>query len=309
MAWVVLFTVAAGGGGGGGRALGAAGTSGLGLSFASGGTYPAYGPYEDGQPGTLFAPGAGSTSSDLEPGGPNYNIGGPDGGPGGIGGNFGAAGAPGNFTGPNFTARSNPAAGGAPGPAIVGGANITWFAHNIRLGTFDSLGTNTVPAQGTAGQIPAPDPGDDGGGSGSVSVTAFMPFMSKLAGQFEPGDSLMLLDEGGESYMSGTVVSNRVSLQKRVRLISSSGISLTCSDNTPLTLRDGTCINSTEALGVELPVYDKDGFRWEEIVSLEHLENPGYVATIYCENQCYAAGDEPDRFIFTHNMAGNNSKN
>ena len=128
-----------------------------------------------------------------------------------------------------------------------------------------------------------------------------MPLSFKRAGQLVPGDELVLMNAARDSYIAGPVITNRTSLQKLLRMTSSSGITLTCSDNTPLTLQDGSAINSTEALGVQLPVMDSAGFRWEEIVALEPAGN-GYVATIFCDNQCYAAGDEVGRFIFTHNV-------
>jgi hypothetical protein len=45
------------------------------------------------------------------------------------------------------------------------------------------------------------------------------------------------------------------------------------------------------------------GFRWEEIVEVRSAGR-GMVATIYCKDQCYAAGNEPGRWIWTHNGFG-----
>ena len=310
----VGFQDASGGGGGGGQSNGIVGANGS----ASGTTYGGYGPDVSATNGSLSAGGAGSSSSNVGPSGP-------DSGRGGAGGSFGVAGASGTISSGDASARSTAGAGGVAGSAIVGGANITWYAHNIRLGSYDSLGTNTAPSFGNAGQAsasapapapaptpapapaptpapaPAPTPPPGGGGSGSVSVTAFMPLSFKRAGQLVPGDELVLMNAARDSYITGPVITNRTSLQKLLRMTSSSGITLTCSDNTPLTLQDGSAINSTEALGVQLPVMDSAGFRWEEIVALEPAGN-GYVATIFCDNQCYAAGDEVGRFIFTHNV-------
>jgi hypothetical protein len=115
------------------------------------------------------------------------------------------------------------------------------------------------------------------------------------------GDPLLLLSSNRNGTVDGNVISNRISQQKLLTLVSSSGIKLTCSDNTPLTLQDGSSINSTEAIGNLLPVQDNNGFRWEEIVEIIDAGR-GEVATIFCDNQCYAAGDEPDRWIWTHNL-------
>jgi hypothetical protein len=169
---------------------------------------------------------------------------------------------------------------------------------------------------GVAPALPAvtpvtPIPGDnvitDGWGAGSVSISAYLPMLSKLAGQAGAGDSLLLLNDERQGTKSGTVISNRISMQNLVTLVSASGIRLTCSDNTPLTLEDGSSINSTEALGVRLPVQDSNSFRWEEIVEVRDA-GLGEVATIYCMDQCYAAGDEPDRWIWTHNAQQINIK-
>ena len=114
------------------------------------------------------------------------------------------------------------------------------------------------------------------------------------------GDQLLLLNETRDGYKTGTVSAIRSSTQNLVTLISASNIRLTCSDNTPITLEDGSCINSTEAKGHRLPVEDTDGFRWEEIVDVLDAGR-GVVATISCDDQCYAAGDVPGHWIWTHN--------
>ena len=148
--------------------------------------------------------------------------------------------------------------------------------------------------------VTTPPGGGGGGGGGSVWVNAYMPGSTKRARDFEVGDELLLLNTDRNGTMPGTVISNRHSEQNLLTLVSESGIELTCSDNTPLTLEDGSGINSTEALGVKLPVQDDGGFRWEEIVEVRPAGR-GMVATIYCKNQCYAAGNEPGRWIWTHN--------
>jgi hypothetical protein len=165
---------------------------------------------------------------------------------------------------------------------------------------FDKNGavTTTLLPQPAAPYIPPASSG--GGGGGSVSVNAYMPY-NRLAGAMTIGDPLLLLSPDGKGTVNGNIISTRISQQKLLTLVSSSGIRLTCSDNTPLTLQDGSCINSTEAIGNLLPVQDSDGFRWEEIVGIIDA-GFGNVTTIFCNNQCYAAGDEPDRWIWTHNV-------
>jgi hypothetical protein len=145
--------------------------------------------------------------------------------------------------------------------------------------------------------------GGGGGGGGSVSLMAFMPNQPATyrAKDMAAGDELVLLNSERNGTVTGSVVSNRTSEQNLVRLVSESGITLTCSDNTPLTLENGESINSTDALGVKLPVQDDNGFRWETITAVQQVGR-GLVATIYCDNQCYGAGDVEGRYIWTHNL-------
>lgn len=153
----------------------------------------------------------------------------------------------------------------------------------------DFYGCNCAPVGGPQGPT-------------SVSANAYMPLYSiKFARDMKPGDELLLLNATRDGVKVGLVISNHVSSQKQLlTLVSESGIRLTCSDTTPLTLKDGSCIKSPEALNHELPVQDENGFRWEKIIDVIDA-GLGDVATIYCENQCYAAGDEDGKYIWTHN--------
>jgi hypothetical protein len=140
------------------------------------------------------------------------------------------------------------------------------------------------------------------GGNDCVAASAYVPFHVKPAGELVPGDKLLLLADDRNSTKIGQVVSNKISINSAVTLVSKSGIRLTCSTNTPLTLTDGSMILSPEALGHRLPVEDENGFRWEEIVEVIDAGNIP-VALIYCSDQCYAAGDAPNKWIWTHNIS------
>lgn len=141
--------------------------------------------------------------------------------------------------------------------------------------------------------------GTGGGGGGSISTNAFMPY-GLTGATVEVGSPVMILNSTMDGSESTEVISVRKSMQKLVKLVSYSGITLTCSDNTPLTLIDGSTINSTEAAGHDLPVQDESGFRWEKIIAVEDA-GYGEVSTVYCNDQCYAAGDVDGRWIWTHN--------
>lgn len=179
------------------------------------------------------------------------------------------------------------------------------FPAHFASATFSCSVTATLTGfSGSGGGTPPPDPGpgDGGGGGGSVHLNAYVPglFTAKRAEECNEGTDLWLLNTTLDGYIPGKVISNRTSPQNLLRFTSQSGITLTLSDNTPLTLKDGSVVNSTEALGVQLPVLDHGEFRWETIISVEKV-GAGLVSTIYCHDQCYAAGDVPNRYIFTHN--------
>jgi hypothetical protein len=185
---------------------------------------------------------------------------------------------------------------------------LSWVKHSLVNGAFGAAG-GQVNVTGlettTAGNsyfginTAAFVSSGGGGGGGSVSVQAYLP-SGKVAGEVDVGDELSLLSTDRTTTVPGTVISNRTSLQPLVKLISRSGITLTCSDSTPVTLEDGSSTFASNVLNKKLPVQDDNGFRWEEIVSVTYA-GMGYVATIFCENQCYAAGDAPGKYIWTHN--------
>lgn len=182
---------------------------------------------------------------------------------------------------------------------------ITVTSPDGTLGNDTTVYTGSAIVDGNLSDPLVPLEVVGGGGSGdnnSVCADAYMPGTDKRAGQMTVGDPLTLLSKDRQGTMPGIVIANRVTKQKVLTLVSESGIRLTCSENTPLTLEDGSAINSTEAMGKKLPVQDNNGFRWELIVDVLDAGTRD-VATIYCEDQCYAAGDKPDCWIWTHNTS------
>ncbi len=135
-----------GGGGGGGRSSGTAGAGGT--ATGAGVDWP--GPGNAGNAGTYTTNGTGGTAFAQQTMISGGTI---RGGAGGAGGGLGASGANGGagvLSGPyDVGSVSGGGLGGAAGPAITGGANITWYAGygpglNI-LGTIDNPGTNAIP--------------------------------------------------------------------------------------------------------------------------------------------------------------------
>lgn len=115
-----------------------------------------------------------------------------------------------------------------------------------------------------------------------------------------------MLRSDGEGMEPGTVEGWRIGLAPVMRFETVSGIRLTCSTTTPIPhLVDGEVKYKAawECTGEEvMAVVDGEGFRWEKLA-----KQPGHigemaVALISAHNGVYAAGDQRDRFIFTHNI-------
>lgn len=149
--------------------------------------------------------------------------------------------------------------------------------------------------------------GIGGGNSGSFCVAAAAHLPSGLrAGDAKPDDKLIVLADNGDTWADANVFSATRSIQACATLTTESGVTLTCSLSTPLTVRRPSgleVIALKDGEGELVAVLDAAGFRWEEIVSIQVVAAREVVA-IYCGDATYAAGDEPGRYIFTHNKIG-----
>ena len=147
---------------------------------------------------------------------------------------------------------------------------------------------------------------NDGGGGGGgyspppedcVSAQAWLT-PDLMALDADVGDMIDCLD--GESFASFAIDGAATARAPCVRLISESGVALTCSRSTPITQPDGDVVLAPAALGAMAAVDDAAGFRWERIADVidagEHL-----VRRIHIGGRTYAAGDTPGRRMFTHN--------
>lgn len=193
-------------------------------------------------------------------------------------------------------------------PDIVGGA-VTYVATsdpNAYINNADYLfldSITTVQSSGDTGVPPVPP--RPPGYSDCVVLDAWLPNL-KQARDIRAGDALLMLRPDGEGMEPGTVEGWRIGLAPVMRFETVSGIRLTCSTTTPIPhLVDGEVKykNAWECTGEEvMAVVDGEGFRWEKLA-----KQPGHigemaVALISAHNGVYAAGDQRDRFIFTHNI-------
>lgn len=189
-------------------------------------------------------------------------------------------------------------------PTLSGGAvtyvrpnNATAFASDPN---YVFVGIIKTVQDGGAAPTPPPaaPPGYD---RECVSCEAYLP-SGKRAGEVNAGDHVLVLSEDGNSAYGNTIKAHKnIVCSNGIKLISASGISLTCSPSTPLTAQDGSTITAAEAeLGREVCVLDKDGMRWEPLVEIYYV-GMLMVSRISADNGTYFAGDERDRYMATHN--------
>jgi hypothetical protein len=162
------------------------------------------------------------------------------------------------------------------------------------------------PAYVWVGQITTVDDGGGGGASPPpppefcVAAAAWVDAL-RQARDLLAGDEVDALGESDEPGLRRVRVESvgRVRVPS-VRLITSSGVRLTCSETTPITQPGGGVARAGRALGAKAAVRDEAGLRWETIVQIE-MAGLVEVARIHCGGATYAAGDQPERMMFTHN--------
>ena len=170
-------------------------------------------------------------------------------------------------------------------------------AFEVGKGTADA--TNGVYNFSVSGTVQA-YAYSDGGGINCVHVDAWLTDMLQ-AGDAQVGDEIMVLTEHRETWEPARVERSYVAESHCVRITTLSGIKLTLSEDTPVTLQDGREIWVREIVGEEVAVLDHGAFRWEEVIGLEEIgQQP--VARLSVWSGTYAAGDEKGRMIFTHNL-------
>lgn len=141
---------------------------------------------------------------------------------------------------------------------------------------------------------------NDGGGINCVHIDSWLTD-DLQAGDAQVGDPIMVLTEHRETWEPALVERSYVAESYCVRITTSSGIKLTLSEDTPITLRDGREIWVREVLNEDVAVLDDGAFRWEPVLNIEEI-GVQPVARLSCWSGTYAAGDKKGRMIFTHNI-------
>lgn len=148
---------------------------------------------------------------------------------------------------------------------------------------------------------------DGGGGGGSpppppescVLDTAWID-ERRRAGTITAGDVIDVLGDDMASVAQARVDGAKRAKTTGYRLVTTSGVTLTCAESTPITQPSGQCVRARDALGVLVAVEDELGLRWETIVEKTRVGLID-VARIHVGGRTYAAGDEKGRRMYTHN--------
>ena len=118
-----------------------------------------------------------------------------------------------------------------------------------------------------------------------------------------PGDLLACYDSNAASPGINMlyVQANSSAMSECVRLVTASGASIVASVTTPMTLRDGSCVNITDMQGLDALVCRDNKLAWEAVEVVEAV-GVRQVSKISVRDQCYFAGETTAAFIATHNI-------
>jgi hypothetical protein len=145
---------------------------------------------------------------------------------------------------------------------------------------------------------------------GCVHVDSLLPD-GRRAGDIKVGDKMELADEKvfdpiEKKFKSsiGIVTYSKLVSVNGVKITTTSGISLLCSDSAPLPTENGL-VDAPYVLGKKVPVkssIEKGAFcAWEEVVSVESVGLID-VQHITVGDKCFWAGEKQDGYILHHNL-------
>jgi hypothetical protein len=154
--------------------------------------------------------------------------------------------------------------------------------------------TFTIPTSGGSS-----GGGGGGGAGGCVDCGQYLP-TGERAWDVVPGD-VISGSVGGLDAQPFTVSGSRINDQPCWQLVTASGASVTASESTPMTLRDGSLAMFPDMLGEHVVVMDRDGAtRWEQVTHMRYVGlRP--VNQISIGGNCYFAGDARGTYVLTHN--------
>lgn len=146
------------------------------------------------------------------------------------------------------------------------------------------------------------------GGGGCVVLDAYVPTIEtrthndrpvEKAYQLEPTFDILLGDEDLKTF-KGKVVKSLVDYQPCVKIVTESGIKLSCSTTAPILTKEQGYVDAPKLFGQRVAVMRNNMTFWDEVVGIEDI---GYkhVRVVDTGNNSFWAGDMQNAYILHHN--------
>ena len=156
--------------------------------------------------------------------------------------------------------------------------------------------------------VPTGGGGGGGGGGGCVVLDAYVPTVEtrthngkivEKAWQLEPTFDILLADEELKSS-KGKIVKAMIDFQPCVKIITASGIRLSCSTTAPILTKNKGYVEAPKLFGEQIAVMRNDIAFWDEVVSIDDI---GYkhVRVIDTGDNSFWAGDIQNAYVLHHN--------
>lgn len=166
----------------------------------------------------------------------------------------------------------------------------------------------TVPVYPPPGLPPPTIPPSTGGGGGCVVLDAYLPTVEtrlhngksvEKAWQIENDFDILLADEQLKSN-KGKVVKAMIDFQPCVKIVTASGIRLSCSTTAPILTKNKGYVESPKLFGEQIAVMRNDIAFYDEVVGIEDI---GYkhVRVIDTGDNSFWAGDIQNAYVLHHN--------
>lgn len=137
------------------------------------------------------------------------------------------------------------------------------------------------------------------GGGGCVVVDAVLQDFPR-AGDVEVGDDMLISDPVSGDQSIAQVSYSEAKLQPCVRVITDTGVTLSCSTTAPIADEDGNQIMAPDLLGVRIPVMVDGQHYIDTVVDVEDIGEQ-MVQHITVDDSFFLAGDVDGMFMYHHN--------
>lgn len=166
----------------------------------------------------------------------------------------------------------------------------------------------TVPVYPPPSPPPPAIPPSTGGGGGCVVLDAYLPAVEtrlhnsksiERAWQIENDFDILLADEQLKST-KGKVVKAMIDFQPCVKIVTASGIRLSCSTTAPILTKNKGYVEAPKLFGEQIAVMRNDIAFYDEVVGIEDI---GYkhVRVIDTGDNSFWAGDIQNAYVLHHN--------